>query len=141
MSAQKARLSVQRSTSRRSSVVLRTKTDNLDEILHEIGECSHYQFRRHVLFFLLSIPLACQTLLAVFAGQFPEICMDTGPKQCKMVDDLDRQKICSYSGQRQFRFLQQEKFSVVTEVRRYFICYDTQAHRNRRGLFPPPPPH
>ena len=116
MSAWKVKFSVQRRTSRRSSVVLKTKTDNLDEVLHAIGECSHYQIRRHVLFFLLTIPFACQSLLAIFAGNFPAMCMETGPKKCEKIDILDRQKVCKFSGQAQFRFRQPEKFSIVTEV-------------------------
>ena len=127
MSARKARFSVQRSTSRRSSVVLKAKTDNLDEVLHAIGECSHYQVRRHLLFFLVSIPFACQTLLVVFAGHFPGICMETGPKKCEVIDILHKQKVCRFSGQTQFRFQQQEKFSIITEVRHEFCFgYDVE---------------
>ena len=121
MSARKTRISMQRSTSRRSSVVLKTRTDNLDEVLHEIGECSHYQIRRHTLFFLLSIPFACQSLLAVFAGQIPEICLETGPKQCATVDILQRSKICENSNHRQIVFLQKEKFSIISEVNQHFL--------------------
>lgn len=123
MSTQRTRFSVQRSTSRRSSVVLKTKTDNLDEVLHAVGECSHYQMRRHLLFFVLSIPFACQTLLVVFAGYFPGMCMETGPKKCELIDILNRQKACKFAGQTQFRFLQQELFSIVTEVRNIFRFY------------------
>ena len=125
MSARKARFSIQRSTSRRSSVVLKAKTDNLDEVLHAIGECSHYQVRRHLLFFLLSIPFACQTLLSVFAGQYPGMCMETGPKKCEVIDILNKQKVCRFSGQTQFRFQQQEKFSIITEVRHSFVFVTT----------------
>lgn len=130
MSAKKTQLSMQRSSSRRSSVVLKTRTDNLDEILNEIGGCSHYQIRRNLLFFLISIPFACQTLIGVFAGQIPGICLETGPHQCEKVDILDRQKICQYSSRRQINFLEAKKFSIISEVRRFRFSFQKSGLRS-----------
>ena len=116
ITSERSRISLQRKLSRRSSVSVRQKTNNLDEVLEAIGGCSHFQMRRHVLFFLLTIPFACQNLLMVFAGQNPGICVPygNGLTQCRPIEDSLNRKYCPANSRH--RFMKEKAFSILTEV-------------------------
>ena len=112
MPFEKKRPSYERGGSVHGSVV--NKKDDLDDVLDEIGGCSHYQLRRHVLFFLLSIPFACQSLVMVFVGHDPGTCVQKNITHCIAIGKFSSVDTCPKSGQHYF--LKKAKFSIVTEV-------------------------
>eukprot|EP00112_Aurelia_sp_Birch-Aquarium-sp1_P011013 Seg2325.1 transcript_id=Seg2325.1/GoldUCD/mRNA.D3Y31 product="Solute carrier family 22 member 1" protein_id=Seg2325.1/GoldUCD/D3Y31 len=120
ITSERSRTSLQRKLSRRSSVSVRQKTNNLDEVLEAIGGCSHFQMRRHVLFFLLTIPFACQNLLMVFAGQNPGICVPHGHgfTQCRPIEGSVNGKYCPVNSR--YRFVKDDVFSILTEF--HLLC-------------------
>ena len=135
ITSERSRISLQRKLSRRSSVSVRQKTNNLDEVLEAIGGCSHFQMRRHVLFFLLTIPFACQNLLMVFAGQNPGICVPHGHglTQCRPIEDSINGKYCPVNSRH--RFVKEDVFSILTEVNEFcFFDVGNKVGKGGKGL-------
>jgi len=55
------------------------------------------------------------------------------PKKCEVIDILHKQKVCRFSGQTQFRFQQQEKFSIITEFQ--LICDKSYLNQVANSMF------
>lgn len=102
-----------REESHRGSVTVKNKRDDLDDLLEEIGGCSHFQLRRHVLFFLMSIPFACQNLFMVFAGHNPGMCVRQNLTHCIDVKSFSAAKACPIT--KHHTFIKDTSFSIVTE--------------------------
>ena len=87
--------------------------ENFDQAMEMSGGCGYFQIKRHVMFFVMTIPFSCQNLLMVFAGMNPG--WEYVDRNISNSDMNASQSLCSMQ-RSQWQFRSKNSLSIITEV-------------------------